>query len=85
MSSAAEILVIILAIVLSIFLIVAIILFIYLIRLSDQIRKMTETVHRTVGHVEDAVEGAAKLLSPTFVAMSISNSIKKFMNKAKKG
>lgn len=84
MSSAAEVLVIMLAIVLVIFLIVGIILLIYLIRLSAEIRKVAQSAGRTVDHIENAVEGVTKIASPMFVADLIGRYIKKFMKRSKK-
>ena len=78
MGSAAEILVIILAVVLSVFLIVGIILIIYLIRLSAEIRRIAKTAQQAVSSVESVVTGAAKLTSPMFIAEIIGKYIKKF-------
>jgi len=84
MSSAAEILVIILSVFLAIFLLLGITLLIYLIRLSAEIRRATESARRTVDHIETAVAGATKLASPIFVAEIVGRYIKKFMKKSKK-
>lgn len=84
MSPAAEILVIILSVFLAIFLIIGIILGIYLIRLSAEIRRIAEAAHKTVDNIESAVSGAAKLVSPAFVAGIIGKYIKKFTNQSKK-
>jgi len=85
MSSAAEILVIILAVVLSVFLIVGIILVIYLIRLSAEIRRIAKTAQNAVSSVESVVSGAAKLTSPMFIAEMIGGYIKKFTKTSRKG
>ncbi len=85
MSSAAEVLVIILSIVLSIFLIVGVVLLIYLIRLSAEIRKIAQSAQKTVDHIETAVSGASRMLSPIFVADLIARFVKKFTNPSKKG
>ena len=84
MSSAAEILVIILAVVLSVFLIVGIILIIYLIRLSAEIRRIAKTAQQAVSSVESVVTGAAKLTSPMFIAEIIGKYIKKFTKTSRK-
>jgi len=84
MSSAAEILVIILAVVLSVFLIVGIILIIYLIRLSAEIRRIAKTAQQAVSSVESVVTGAAKLTSPMFIAEIIGKYIKKFAKTSRK-
>lgn len=78
MSSAAEILVIIVSSVLALFLIVSIILAVYLIRLSVEIRRLTKTAQNTVNHIDAAVVGVSKLTSPLFVAEMVSRYIKKF-------
>lgn len=85
MSSAAEVLVIILSIVLSIFLIVGVVLLIYLIRLSAEIRKIAQSAQKTVDHIENAVGGASRLISPVYVADLIARTIKKFTTSSKKG
>jgi uncharacterized protein YoxC len=84
MSPAAEILVIILSVFLAIFLLLGIILFIYLIRLSAEIKKITESTRRTFSNIETAVSGFTKITSPIFIAEFIGKYIKKFMKKAKK-
>lgn len=85
MSSAAEILVIILAVVLSIFLLVSIILGVYLIRLSAEIRKITKSAQSTVDSIGDAVQGVVKLTSPILVAKAVGEAFKKFKTKSRKG
>ncbi len=81
MENATEILVIILSVVLSIFLIVAIILGIYLIKLSAEIRKIAKRAENTIGHIDSAVTGVARLTSPMFVAEMVGKYIKKFTGK----
>jgi accessory gene regulator protein AgrB len=85
MGSAAELLVIILAIVLSVFLIVGIILTIYLIRLSAEIRHIAKTAAHAVDSVESVVSSVTKLTSPLFVAEIVGRYIKKFAKTSKKG
>jgi len=85
MSTAAELLVIIVSVVLAVFLIVGIILGIYLIRLSAEIRRIAATAQQAVSSVESVVSGAAKLTSPLFVAEMIGRYIKKFTKTSKKG
>jgi len=82
MSSAAEILVIILSVFLAIFLLLGIILLIYLIRLSAEIRRITETARRTVDSIENAVVGVGRLTSPMFVAEMIGKHIKRAFKKS---
>lgn len=87
MSSAAEILVIILSSFLGLFLLLAIILTIYLILLTRQIRRVTQSAERTAHHIESTVSGISKITSPLFVAGIVGRYIKKFTksNKSKKG
>lgn len=85
MSSAAEVLVIILSIVLSIFLIVGVVLLIYLIRLSAEIRRIAQSAQKTVDDIGDTVSGFAKIASPMFFADIIARYIKKFTHTSKKG
>lgn len=84
MSTAAEILVIIVSSVLSIFLVIAIILAIYLIKLTAEIRRLAKTAQNTVGHIDSAVTSVSKLASPIFVAELVGKYIKKFTKKGKK-
>jgi len=84
MDSAAEVLVIILAVVLSVFLIVGIILVIYLIRLSAEIRRIAKSAQHTMSSVESAVSGVSRLTSPIFIAEILSKYIKKFVKNSRK-
>ena len=79
MDTAAEILVIILSVVLAIFLVLAIILTVYLIRVSAEIRKMTESTRHTIDTIESTVEGASRLTSPLFIAQSLNKYIKRMV------
>lgn len=81
MNSAAEILVIILSIILSIFLILAIILVIFLIRVSSEIRRMSESARRTVDTIGTAVEGVGRLSSPLAFAGLIGKLFKGYLKK----
>ena len=78
MSSAAEILVVILSIALTFFLILGMVLVIYLIVLTRQIRKITKSAERTVNDIESTVVGFSKILSPIFVTEMVSKIITKF-------
>lgn len=84
MSPAAEILVIILSIFLAIFLLLAIALMTYLIILTKQIRRVTDSAERAVGNFQSIISGVSKAVSPVFIAKMASDLIKKF-NKSKKG
>lgn len=77
MSPAAEILVIILSIFLAFFLILGIVLTIYLINLTRQIRKVTDSAERTVNNLESAVNGFVRFTSPLMVAKIIAKLFKK--------
>lgn len=80
MNLAAEILIIILSVTLTVFLVFAIILTVYLINLTRQIRKVTDSAERTVGNIESAVSQAVKASLPgLFIGM-----IAKFFKKIKK-
>jgi uncharacterized membrane-anchored protein YhcB (DUF1043 family) len=76
MSSAAEILVIIVSVVLCIFLIVGIIIGVYLIRLSAQIRKIAKSAEQTVSSIGGAVSRFTKFTSPVFMAEMIKQMFK---------
>lgn len=84
MSTAAEILVIIVSSVLSVFLILAIILAIYLVKLTAEIRRLAKSAQNTVGHIDSAVSGISKVTSPLFVGQFVGKYVKKFMKKGKK-
>ena len=83
MDPAAEVLVIFLSIFLFIFLLIGIILAIYLINLTRQIRKITNSAERTVYNIEKVVTGASKIISPIFLAEIIAKLVNKF-KKSKK-
>lgn len=78
MSSASEILVIILSIFLALFLILGIALLMYLIKLTKQIREVTKTAEHTMSSIDTVVSGAAKVVSPIFMAEMISKLVNKF-------
>ncbi|MEI7539478.1 MAG: hypothetical protein WCJ36_01755 [Candidatus Saccharibacteria bacterium] len=83
MSSAAEILVVILSIALTFFLILGMVLVVYLIVLTRQIRKITKSAERTVDGLESTVAGFSKMISPIFVAEMVNKFIKKFKTNQK--
>jgi hypothetical protein len=85
MSSAAEVLVIILSIALSVFLVFATILAFYLIKLSAQIRKVTKSAEQTVDNIESVVSQATKVVTPMFFSEMINRLIKKFKKSNSKG
>jgi hypothetical protein len=78
MNNATEILVIILSVFLALFLLLGIILAAYLIKLTRDIRRVTESAGRAVSNIENVVAGASKIASPLFIAELIGRYIKKF-------
>ena len=84
MSSAAEVLVVILSIFLAFFLILGIILTAYLIALTRRIRDITKSAERTAGNIETVVSGISKVASPVFIAEMIGKYIKSFNKNSKK-
>ena len=84
MSLAAEILVIILSSFLALFLVLGIILTVYLIKLTHDIRALTNSAGRTVSTIGTAIAGATKLTSPLFIAQLVGRYLKK-VSKSKKG
>ena len=80
MSSSSEVLVIILSIALAVFLVLGITLIIYLIVLTHQIRKITNSAERTVDSIESVVSKISKVITPIYM----SEVIKTFVNKVKK-
>ena len=78
MNLAAEILVIILSVTLTVFLIFAIILTVYLINLTRQIRKVTDSAERTVGNIESAVSQAVRASLPVLFTEMMAKFFKKF-------
>lgn len=83
MSPAAEILVIILSVFLAIFLIFGIILAIYLIVLTRQIRKVTNSAEHTIEDFGSVVSKVSKVVQPIFIAGTINSFIKKFKKNRK--
>ncbi len=84
MSTAAELLVIIVSSVLALFLVVAIILAIYLIKLTAEIRRLAKSAQSTVSHIDNAFVNVSRVASPMFVANFVGKYINKFMKKGKK-
>lgn len=79
MSTAAEVLVIILSIFLAVFLVLAVTLSIYLIKLTRDIRGITQSAGRTVNNLESAVSRATKFTPPIYIIEQISKYIRKYM------
>ena len=82
MNLASEILVIILSVFLAVFLIVGIILAVYLIKLTKQIRNVTQSAEKTANSIESIVSRVAKVTSPLFLA-EIFNKILNYFKKDK--
>jgi phosphotransferase system glucose/maltose/N-acetylglucosamine-specific IIC component len=78
MSSAAEILVIIISIFLGFFLLLGIGLTIYLINLTRQIRRVTNSAERTIDSFGSIVSKCSNAISPVIVAEMVAKVIKKF-------
>ena len=78
MTSAPEILVVILSIFLAIFLLVSITLVIYLIRLSRDIKNVTKSASRTMAGFENSINNISKFTTPMFVVDLVTKYIKKY-------
>jgi uncharacterized protein YoxC len=76
----AQVLVIILSLFLGLFLLLAIILTVMLIKVTRQIKTVTDSAQRTAEHIEKTVAGVSKITSP----MVILRMVTKYFNKAKK-
>lgn len=77
MDGAAGALAIILGITLAIFLILAIILMVLLIRVTTQIKHITESAERTVHKVEDAAQHVSRFATPIAIVGALRNVINK--------
>jgi len=84
MDMALEILVIILSAFLAIFLVLGIILLVYLIRLSAEIKKVTESLRHTFDNIDEAVVGITKLVSPVFIAQQVGHYFHRVVEQFKK-
>lgn len=73
----AQILVIILSVFLAIFLLLGIILAVMLIKLTKEIKQVTDSAKRTAGGIESIVSGVSRFTSPGFVLGLITKRIKK--------
>lgn len=78
MNTTAFILVIILSVFLALFLILGIVLTVYLIKITRQIKHITQTAEKTVDGIESAVSNLSKFTSPFIVADTLRKYIKKF-------
>ncbi len=80
----AQILVIILSIFLALFLLVGIVLTVLLIRLTQQIRSVTESAKRTANEIEGVVHTISAFGAPSLVVGTLLKHAKKFTAKAKR-
>ncbi|RYF29631.1 MAG: hypothetical protein EOO17_00670 [Chloroflexi bacterium] len=80
----AQILVIILSVFLAIFLLLGIILAIMLIKLTKEIKQVTDSAKRTAGGIESIVSGVSRFSSPGFALGMIAKHVKKLKNKRRK-
>jgi hypothetical protein len=78
MSNAAEILVIILSVFLGLFLLLAIVLTVLLIKVTKQIRSVTDTAQHAVDNLNNFAENAAKVTSPALLGKFVYDQFKKF-------
>jgi len=73
----AQILVVILSIFLALFLLLGIVLVVMLIKVTRQIKAVTDSARNTVEHIEHAVAGVAKVTSPLVMLRTITKHFKK--------
>jgi len=75
MDGASGVLVIILGITLAIFLVLAVVLMILLIRVTQQIKNITDTAERTVTKMESAAGNVSKLTNPLTVVSILRKTL----------
>ncbi len=75
--TAMEILVIILAAFLALFLLVGIVLAVLLVRITQQIKRVTTSAERTVGNIEGVVAGVSKVTTPAMLAKLVFSEVNK--------
>ncbi|OGL23502.1 hypothetical protein A2791_01520 [Candidatus Saccharibacteria bacterium RIFCSPHIGHO2_01_FULL_46_30] len=73
----AQILVIILSVFLAIFLLLGIVLTILLIRVTQQIKTITESAQRTASGIEGVVSNFSRFSSPAFLIRLVSKQLKR--------
>ena len=79
----AQILVIILSVFLALFLLLGIVLTVLLIRLTQQIRSVTESAKRTADEIEGVVHTINKFSSPSLMMGLLMKQAKKFTKSSK--
>ena len=78
MSTAPEILLMILSVCLAVFLILSITLVVYLIKLTRDIRNVTKSASRTIEGFESSIKNISRLTTPMFIIDLITKYIKKY-------
>lgn len=81
----AQILVVILAIFLAVFLLLGIILIVLLIKVTRQIKAVTDSARTTTEHIERAVAGLGKVTSPLFLIQLVTKYFKKAKKRKERG
>lgn len=77
MDGAAGALAILLGITLTVFLVLAIILIVLLIRVTTQIKRLTDSAERTVHKVEGAAQNVSRFATPVALVGALRSVIKK--------
>lgn len=77
MDGAAGVLVVILAITLAVFLVLSIVLMVLLIRVTQQIKHITESAERTVTQMEDATRNISRVTTPLAVLGALRKATKR--------
>jgi len=80
---AAQVLVAILATALALFLVLGIILVVYLIKIAQQIQRVTGSVERTTANIEQVVGNVQKFVAPAVLSRFVLEQIQKFTNRHK--
>ena len=80
----AQVLVIILSIFLAIFLLLGIILTVMLIKVTKQIKSITESAGRTINGFEKIIDKASAFTSPVYLAKTIFDQVQKAKKKVSK-
>lgn len=75
--TAMEILVIILSAFLALFLLIGIVLAVLLVRVTQQIKKVTMSAERTVSGIENVVAGVGKVTTPAMIAKIVLGQVNK--------
>jgi predicted PurR-regulated permease PerM len=83
LNDAAEVLVIILSVFLALFLGLAIVLTILLIKVTRQIRSLTDSAKETVDHVNNLVDSAQRMVVPATVGRFFVDFVAKMVKKSK--